>query len=70
MSFNYLTWTDSELLEEADERELNTVESEMLNSMMTAAGLDKLTHTTMRPLTPRQRAWLERLLHSTHPARD
>lgn len=55
-------WLDSELLEEADERSLNSVESNMLDSMMKQSGYDPKTKKARYPLTVRQREWVIKLL--------
>lgn len=58
----YDKWTDAELLEEADERQLNSEEAKMLDSMM--------KQSKYRGLTPRQRGWLITLLENAHQDED
>lgn len=66
----YDRWRDDELLEEADERDLNSKESDMLDSMMQQVGYDPKTKRCGRALTYKQRAWLINLLETTTEARD
>ena len=53
-------WTDEDLLEEADQRDLNSTECEMLDSMMKQA--------ERRALTTRQRKWLYGVLETRSEA--
>ncbi len=63
--------TDAELLAEADTRELNSWESNALDSMMKWADFDPKTKQAKgHPLSPNQRAWLCKLLENTSKADD
>lgn len=74
---DYDRWSDAELLEEADDRGLNSSEASMLDSMMHQSGFRRATagtssgpYSTSKPLTGKQRAWLVNLLETTSQAED